>query len=170
MSIYTQTALEVITCFDKAVKELLGRAYKSKAIASRLSDFPALAATSGIMPALTFYLSKAVDEEEAFTATYRLIKTAECRFTGERLSNIKKYFEKVEGSGGEGKGYGVALALILASLEKIEYLRICNKEPGIREVADALLNVERGCSKAAEEEALQVITELKKLGTAFYKT
>ena len=170
MSIYTQTALEVITCFDKAVKELLGRTYKSKAIASRLSDFPALAATSGIMPALTFYLSKAVDEEEAFTATYRLIKTAECRFTGERLSNTKKYFEKIEGSGGEGKGYGVTLALILASLEKIGYLAVEAERPGIREVADALLRVLEGAGGASDEEVLQVITELKKVGTAFYKT
>lgn len=169
MSEYTKIALEVITCFDKAVKDLLGRVYKSKAITSRLNDFPGLAATSGIMPALTYYLSKAAEEEKIFETTYWLIKNRRCKFPEKDRSMIVGSLKDIEGNRGEGKGYGIALALLIASLESVGFLTINGESPGLREVADALLQTLNSGSGVPEMEALEVITELKKLGTAFYK-
>lgn len=175
MSEYVRIAVKVITCFDRVVKEIVRESdYRSNALTARLNDFPALAANAGIAPALTFFLSKLSDDKEkdAFVYTYKAIVSGECRVDLNQLdrrarSNLINYFGK-ELRSKEGRGYGPALALILASLEQVGYIKMKGVPSGVREVAEAIGEVLDG-AEASDLEALEVLAELKKLGQAFYK-
>ncbi len=175
MSEYVRIAIRVITCFDRVVKEIARTSdYRSSALTARLNDFPALAANAGIAPALTFFLSKLSDEKEkdAFVHAYRAIKSGECKVRIDQLdrktrNNLINYFRN-ELPSKEGKGYGPALALILASLEQVGYIKMEGAPSGVRDIAQAISEVLDG-AEASDLEALEVLAELKKLGQAFYK-
>ena len=81
-----------------------GRKIKGDAIARRLQEFPQLALQVGLVPALTFYLSK-IDNQEKINAYNASINAIMSK------SSNKYICEKASGEGG---GYPQALAIILA--------------------------------------------------------
>lgn len=166
-----EAALEAIRRFDSVFREECSDT--GEAIARRLKDFPQIALQAGLVPALTFLLSKLDSDEKhsAYKAVISVVLGKASTFSvvsGEQEARNRRSVDSVCGTArGEGGGYPHALALLLA------YAGLqagCNIE-SLQEVGSKLVEcIERikGEGVVVERLVLSYANELKKLTSALY--
>ncbi|NOZ89341.1 MAG: type III-B CRISPR module-associated protein Cmr5 [Crenarchaeota archaeon] len=135
------------------------------AIARRAEDLPSLVASAGLIPALTFYMSKA--ERDKFRAFLGILAggraVEECKGIGEEFG------------AGEGAGYSAMLAVAAKALEDLGFI---NVSESLGEGGDPLQTLARGLQRlrgspeelVAERQMIELLVEVKKLAEAFFKS
>lgn len=155
-----RAALEVMARFDRALRSKCGDV-GAYAVARRLEEFPQLVLQAGLIPALTFYLSKLSGESrdiytQAITAITRPHSVEEVE--KQKLCNEL---------GGEGGGYPHALAILMSYIARISGCEQKHVEIVGTEFIECMKMV---LEKGAIVEALTVTYsyEVKKIAKALY--
>ncbi|PUA31291.1 MAG: type III-B CRISPR module-associated protein Cmr5 [Zestosphaera tikiterensis] len=153
-----KAALKILSSFDKAFRpQCLKTRDEAPAISRRLEEFPSLTLQVGLVPTLTFYLSK-IDEKakiEVYNATITAIL--------EEVSS-NRLCSDIENAGG---GYPQASALLATYIGNVAG---CNEnEVKILEqyIVNCLSKIEQEGARI-EKLALNYAYELKKLANALY--
>lgn len=163
---------------------------EGKGITRRAKDLPGLVASVGLIPALTFYMSKAIGKGrtgseastiDLYSALYRFIASEEnsenelstllnfCT-TEHKEGPRKRDGEDKEASKGiltteiQENGYTIMLAIVAVALEKLG-LTCQHCLSSIKDLAKALLYIHSNATLelAAETTILEFLTETKKL-------
>ncbi len=144
----------------KKKEENLGEGIKRRA-----KDLPSLISTVGLVPALTFYMSKASENN------YKRV----LMYLNGKLPSDKELCDKdglaSEIGGGEGAGYSSLLALTLAALVRLGIISGgVEQVESFNKVAKNLKSLhERSHEEmAAESLILDYLIEVKKLAEAFF--
>ena len=164
----TRLADLVEACRDKICGEVRGdeECRPGAGIARRASDLPGLVASAGLVPALTFYMSKA--DGYLLKSYIELLGRGDAGNPGDQLCG-----RAADDLGWREKaGYTAVLATAARGLIDLGYL----EEPGddadaVRWLAEGLKSL-RGSSRevVAERRMLDFLVEVKKLAAAFFKT
>ncbi len=152
-----KAALQIISRFHEKFNSICKQS-KGDAIARRLGEFPQLMLQAGLVPAITFYLSKIDNNEKA-----RIYADSMKAILEGKASRII-----CDRATGEGGGYPQALAILLAYLGKVagcDDNRLKTIDPGL---VECIKNIEsRGA--LIEAQALIYANEVKKLARALYR-
>lgn len=183
--------LKLVQLVEKC-KEATGTETKitGEGITRRAKDLPGLVASVGLIPALTFYMSKAIGKGrtggeastlDLYSALYRFIASEEN--SENELSTLLNYCTTKHKEGprkrdGEDKeaskgiltteiqenGYTIMLAIVAVALEKLG-LTCQHCLSSIKDLAKALLYIHSNATLelAAESTILEFLTETKKL-------
>lgn len=128
-------------------------------IARRAKDLPGLVASAGLIPALTFYMSKAKEENyQAFL----------CILQGSEASCAKCNQVKDDLGSGEKAGYAPILALAALGLQTLGHIEAVDD---YRKLAQGLLELNKSPHHAmvAERQLQELLVEAKKLAEAFFQ-
>ncbi|ABM80566.1 type III-B CRISPR module-associated protein Cmr5 [Hyperthermus butylicus] len=158
-----EAALEAMRRFDKNLRDACSDKGEPRAdaISRRLKDFPQLILQSGLVPALTFYLSKLSEkaDQDAYELTVKVL--TEQRLEGDER---RKLCRKTSGEGG---GYPHVLALVLVYAAE----RAGCSVDSIARIGSSLV----GCLETVQKKGVTVeklvqayVNELKKLASALY--
>ncbi len=134
-----------------------------EALRRRARDLPTLVASAGMVPALTFYMSKA-SAETLETLLDRVLGGEGP--SGELCGSLSS-----ELSGSEGVGYATLLALATRALEDMGYLAgVTGSRDAVTALARGLLSL-RGTEKelVAERRLIEFLVEVKKLAEALLR-
>lgn len=145
---------------EKEKKEVSGAG-----VARRAKDLPSMVSSAGLVPALTFYMSKA--DQEIYQRLYSYLRGRGGDVHG--VCSAAPGDLRKELGGKEGAGYAALLALAAAFLAETGYL---DPEPvDYRSLAEALRGLAAGTVRAlaAERLLLEYLVEVKKLAEAFFK-
>ena len=140
-----------------------GEKVTGEAVKRRARDLPTLVASAGMVPALTFYMSKASAE----TLQTMLDKV----LGGEGPSRELCGSLRDELGGSEGAGYSTLLALATRALEDMGYLGgVTGSSDTVAALAQGLLSL-RGTERelVAERRLLEFLVEVKKLAEALLR-
>ena len=157
-----EAALEAIKRFDEMFRDVCTTCEtKAEGLVRRLKEFPSLVLQSGLIPALTFYLSK-IDEkkkQEAYSLTVKVVLNLP--IDGNRRAVCR-------GMRGEGEGYPQAIGLLISYIG----LQADCKPEELDEIGAKLVEcIKKIKAKGVSLERLAeaYATELKKLATAIYQ-
>lgn len=161
-------ALDHILALERLVEKCnvgQGRSRNGKpgeGVTRRLKDLPTHVAYAGLVPALTFYMSKASE-----TTYARILSLLRGEITLESISCDEKIVEDL--GGGEKAGYSATLALAVAALEKIVDGFVAGSS--FRELAEALRKLKNDwrAEMLATHLLIDYLVEAKKLGEALLK-
>ena len=145
---------------EKEKKEVSGAG-----VARRAKDLPSMVSSAGLVPALTFYMSKA--DQGLYQGLYRYLRGGAGDAHG--VCSAAPEGLRKELGGKEGAGYAALLALAAVFLAETGYL---DPEPvDYRSLAEALRGLAAGTVRAlaAERLLLEYLVEVKKLAEAFFK-
>ncbi|HIC99671.1 MAG TPA: hypothetical protein EYP08_08690, partial [Pyrodictiaceae archaeon] len=135
-------------------------------------ELPTLVLQTGLIPALTFYLSK-VEKEEVYKLVLEALEAKVDKSKLEELSEEDKKMVREE-VGGEGKGYTTLLGISaymlkqLADMYKIEKCKNINTIVGFVECLHEIRN-NRGKEVILEKQFMKFMLEVKKLFDAFFR-
>ena len=133
-----------------------------RGVARRAKDLPSMVASAGLVPALTFYMSKA--SEEVYKAILRYLDGGDAGALCKGLSGklVEELGEK------EGAGYSTLLALAARFLSKNGLL---GSVGGYPELAGELSRLAGDPARVAAAEGLllEYLIEVKKLAEAFFR-
>ena len=127
-------------------------------IARRAKDLPGLVASAGLIPALTFYMSKAEEKN------YRVFL---CILGGSEASCAECNQVKDDLGGSEKAGYAPILALAALGLQTLGHLETVDD---YKKLAQGLLELSKDPHHAmvAERQLQELLIEAKKLAEAFF--
>jgi len=108
-------------------------------LTTRAREFPSLALSAGLVPALAFYLAKAVEEKDALLATIRLLKCGS-------ISDAEENTLLNALGGGEGKGYPIIVGALAVALDELAGTDMakCDSETPEKDIAQALKDLREG--------------------------
>ena len=132
------------------------REYTGEAIARRAKYLPSLILSAGLVPALTFYMSK-TGGKEAYRNAFRVLRgDVDCDV-------LKKVGDDL--GGGEGKGYAVVLAAVIDALSKLHPEALGGEAPqDLKVLAAKLKEMHENKLDITAEAVLQpYLVELKKV-------
>ena len=153
-----EIALELTSKLDDILKECKD---SKEAVARRANDLDNLLAQLRFTPTLTFYLSKASERKKVYNDLIGYL-TSE--------NEIKSLNTICKDATGEGSGYSILLALIVACLFRLGYIEE-NKIPNtFKDLIDLLKSIRKDYKKelSIERSLSPVVIELKKLLNALY--
>jgi len=157
-------ALDHITKLDKLREEALAvsksKELSMRGVVSRMKNFPTLLAQVGLIPALTFYLSKLDDNGINEKQVMELIDYFS---HGTRVSEPGSLIEEM--SEKEGKGYVIAFAMLVSALSMFA----TQKFGTLNDIVGELKNLISNYPKRRKVEKLITIysMEMKKLCEAY---
>ncbi|GEM_PF-6943589 len=172
---YVREAVKLMLDFHSVIEQVFREggleSVDADSLATRLSNFPAIAMDSGVVPAITFYLSKidSKDKRDLFENLVALLTASKCgdnkvktgnESLDRRLKNDLKNDLKEE-------AYVSASALLLSLMTRLGMIG-CPGDGGVKGIARELLRL-LDAGVRGEEGFMEAAIELKKLGTAFYK-
>ena len=135
-----------------------GKCRLGAGIARRAKDLPGLVASAGLVPALTFYMSKA--DEKSY-------KSFLCVLRGGEGGCAKCNGVKEDLGWSEKAGYAPVLALAALGLQELGHV---GDVEDYKKLALGLLELSTSPSRAllAERQLLELLVEAKKLAEAFF--
>ena len=151
------------------------KSYNLNGFTSRMKNFPSLLLDAGLIPAVTFYLSKVSSKKEKAITPENLKALVE--YFEDKLEDLPKGASeavKEDMKGEESKGYLIASAVLLAALKKFgESLGLEMKESAdfLTTVVEYLEELRAGNSKGTimEKLMLEYSNEMKRLVEAYSK-
>ena len=141
---------------------------KAIALSRRARELPTLILQAGLIPALTFYLSKVENGE-----VYKLI--LEALEEKAKETELKKFDKEIEKEvKEEGKGYTALLSIsayTLKQLANVYKIEKCENINTIAELVECLYEIRSDRSKEVvlEKQFIKFMLEVKKLFDAFFK-
>jgi len=136
---------------------------KTRALPRRAKDLPQLILQLGLIPALTFYLSK-VEDKELYKALVDSL-SGKKKFDTNLCRALQKEVEE------EGKGYTALLATIASTLPLIKVSLKSQSQDlnSLPSLASYLLTIrDEGKDLVIEKSLISFLVELKKLFEAFF--
>ncbi len=162
---YVREAVKLMLDFHSIIEQVFREggleSVDADSLATRLSNFPAIAMDSGIVPAITFYLSK-IDSEAKRDLLEDLVAVLAGCGGGKTPRNEKVFQDDLN-----GEAYVSASALLLSLMIRLGMIG-CPGDGGVKGIARELLRL-LDAGVRGEEGFMEAVIELKKLGTAFYK-
>ena len=132
---------------DLSMGESKPEDYNGEGVVRRAKELPGLIASSGLVPALTFYMSK-IESEEELEEALKLLEGKE--------ADICKLKEAL--SNKEGAGYSIMLAAVIDALEKLAGVSFV-KPITLTSLAGTLLSLRTGKDHMLELEAEYMISD-----------
>ncbi|ALL01406.1 CRISPR type III-B/RAMP module-associated protein Cmr5 [Pyrodictium delaneyi] len=138
---------------------------KGDAIRRRAKDLPSMVYTVGLIPALTFYMSK-IENSKLYTDLYKLLRNRDKKL-GEQLAGNPSSDLCQEIGGKEAAGYTTLLALAAAALSEAG---VANTDlSSLQNLAASLKSLrEQGKEHYAARLLVEYLNEVKKLAEAFF--